>query len=82
MEKDPAIKVSDGYSQLENSLTILHQINENCVKTLTDFQSSLWRSEDDDKTLNQAYGYQWRRVKSAAINKEFKVQTKKYSQKL
>ena len=75
-------QVSGGYAQLENSLTSLRQLSEGCVKTLTDFQSTLQREEDEDKTLRQSYGYQWGRATSAAINTGFKADIDKYSQKL
>lgn len=75
-------QVSGGFFQLENSLSSLRQLSENCQKTLNEFLGSLQREEEEDKSLRQAYGYQWGRATSAALNASFKAEIDKYSQKL
>lgn len=75
-------QVSGGFFQLENSLSSLRQLSENCQKTLNEFLASLQREEEEDKSLRQAYGYQWGRATSAALNSSLRGEIDKYMQKL
>jgi hypothetical protein len=81
-KKIQQVQVSGGFFQLENSLASLRQLSENCQKTLTEFSANLQREEQEDQSLRQAYGYQWGRATSAAINAGFKADVDKYNQKL
>jgi hypothetical protein len=81
-KKIQQVQVSGGFFQLENSMASLRTLSENCGKNLNEFVASLNREEEEDKGLRQAYGYQWNRATSQAINASLRADIDKYGQKL
>lgn len=81
-KKIQQVQVAGGFFQLENSLTSLRQLCEGCQKSLTDLTGTLTREEDEDKSLRQAYGYQWGRATSQALNAGLRADIDKYHMKL
>lgn len=81
-KKVQQVQVAGGFFQLENSLSSLRQLSENCVRALFDISGTLTREEEEDKSLRQTYTHQWNRALSQALNAGLRSDIERYNMKL